>query len=194
MVKIKFCGMTTPADCMKAVDLGVDFIGFVFYKGSPRYVTPDAVREMAAQIAGRARTVGIFVEEKDDEILDTMDFCGLDFCQVFHSSHIPNRIMTYRIKDHFPEISPGNDGLILFDTYSEGLGGSGRSFDLKLLHGAPFLDRAFVAGGISEENVTSVMQLSPFGVDLVSSIESSPGKKDHTRMESFVKKVRGSIR
>jgi phosphoribosylanthranilate isomerase len=193
MAKIKFCGMTNPADCMKAVDLGVDFIGFVFYKRSARYVTPDTAKEMALQVEGRAQTVGVFVEEKDDDILKIMGFCGLDFCQVFHSSHIQNRITTYRVKDHLPEISPDDDGLILFDTYSEGLGGSGRSFDLRLLRGTPFMHRAFVAGGISEENVTSVIQLGPFGVDLVSSIEASPGKKDHAKMESFIRKVRGNI-
>jgi phosphoribosylanthranilate isomerase len=193
MVKIKFCGMTNPADCVKAVDLGVDFIGFVFYEKSARYVTPDAVREMALQVEGRAQTVGVFVEKKDDDILKIMGFCGLDFCQVFHSSHVPNRITAYRVQDHLPEISPDDDGLILFDTYSEGLGGSGQSFDLSLLRGAPFMNRAFVAGGISEENVTSVIQLGAFGVDLVSSIEASPGKKDHVKMESFIRKVRSNI-
>ena len=81
MVKIKICGMTNLEDCQTAIDLGVDFIGFVFYKKSARYVAPEMVREISETINGKAKTVGVFVEETEDEIDRLVDFCHLDFAR-----------------------------------------------------------------------------------------------------------------
>ena len=102
MVKIKICGMTNLEDCQTAIDLGVDFIGFVFYKKSARYVAPEMVREISERINEKAKTVGVFVEETEDEIDRLIDFCHLDFAQVYNSPNGPhgaNRICVYRVKD-----------------------------------------------------------------------------------------------
>jgi phosphoribosylanthranilate isomerase len=219
LCKVKICGMTNMEDCLAAIDLGVDFIGFVFYKKSARYVTPETVREISEAINGRAKTVGVIVEETEDEIDKLVDFCHLDFVQVYNANaarKLPqkrakrtegvassgfaggggdaspgngaNRICVYRIKDAVPEVAP--EGLVLFDSYSEGFGGSGMSFDVNLLKGHSSLERAFIAGGIDEENVYRVLALKPFGVDLVSAVEKEKGKKDPFKMEHFMKKVR----
>ncbi|OPY59897.1 MAG: N-(5'-phosphoribosyl)anthranilate isomerase [Syntrophorhabdaceae bacterium PtaU1.Bin034] len=189
MARIKFCGMTNLDDCMEAVDLSVDFIGFVFYVKSRRYILPARARRIIEKLDGKIKTVGVFVEESDDQIADILDYCSLDFAQVYRPSSIINKITVYRIADRLPDHI--GEGLMLFDTYAAGYGGSGTSFDFSLLKTCPVLDRAFVAGGINSENVEEVLRLNPFGVDLVSSIESSPGKKDHRKMELFVNKVRG---
>jgi len=189
MVKVKVCGMTNFADCEKAVDLAIDYVGFVFYKRSKRYVSPEDARRIARKIGDRARKVGVFVEESDDEARVVMDSCNLDFCQVYRRSAIKNKITVHRIGDKLTG-EPPPKGLILFDRYSDDFGGSGKPFDFGMLKGAPFLDRAFIAGGISEENVLDVLQLKPFGVDLVSSVEAYPGKKDHRKMEAFMNRVR----
>jgi phosphoribosylanthranilate isomerase len=243
MVKIKICGMTNPEDCLTAVDLGVDFIGFVFYKKSARYAAPEMVREITERIDGKATTVGVFVDETEDGINELIDFCHLDFAQVYNTklhskAHrggkegptIPaggqaqarvkraegvagapacgswldtggggdesprnrpagdNRICVYRVKDHVPEVTA--NGLILFDSYSEGFGGSGTPFDINLLKDHSALGRAFIAGGIDEGNVHRALALKPFGIDLVSSVEKHKGTKDPLKMESLVKKVR----
>ncbi len=108
MVKIKICGMTNLEDCQTAIDLGVDFIGFVFYKKSARYVAPEMVREISERISRKAKTVGVFVEETEDEIDRLVDFCHLDFAQVYNRQNGPhgaNRICVYRIKDTLPEVA-----------------------------------------------------------------------------------------
>jgi phosphoribosylanthranilate isomerase len=153
MVKIKICGMTNLADCLKAVNLGVDFIGFVFYKQSMRYVMPEMVREISEEINGKAKTVGVFVEETEDEIDRLVDFCHLDFAQVYNQAVKDNRISVYHVKDHLPEVTA--NGLVLFDSYSGGFGGSGMHFDVNLLKDHSALGRAFIAGGIDEGNVYS---------------------------------------
>jgi len=188
MVKIKICGMTNLDDCQAAVDLGVDFIGFVFYKRSKRYIEPASVRQITEQLHGTAKTVGIFVEERDEEIEGLIDLCGLDFAQVYNSKSATNRISVVRVGETVPEVA--GDGLILFDSYSEGFGGSGRPFNIGILKHHEALERAFIAGGIDEENVFEAIALKPYGVDLVSSVEKHRGKKDIAKMKNFVKKVR----
>jgi phosphoribosylanthranilate isomerase len=188
MARIKLCGMTNLDDCEKAADLSVDFIGFVFYRKSKRYVTPEKVRKVVKSLDGRVQTVGVFVEEKDSDMAAVMEYCGLDFAQVYRPSSVANRIRVYRIADAPPDIP--EEGLLLFDSYTEYFGGSGRSFDHTILAAGTFLDRSFIAGGIDEQNVREVLRLKPFGVDLVSSVEAHPGKKDHEKMEKFVKEVR----
>ncbi len=188
MPKIKICGMTNPDDCMAAMDLGVDFIGFVFYKESRRYVAPQRVRDITEKIDGKAKTVGVFVKENEREIDHLMSFCHLDYAQTYGKSAQDNRISVYRIDDTVPPVGPV--GLVLFDSYSTGFGGSARSFDIGLLKGHSSLPRAFIAGGIGEHNVYAALALDPFGVDLVSSVEREKGIKDHVKMENLVKMVR----
>ena len=188
MVKVKICGMTNLEDCLAAVDLGVDFIGFVFYKQSRRYVAPERVRDISEKINGRVKTVGVFVEETENEIDRLVDFCHLDFAQVYNQSVKDNRINVYRVKESVPEVA--ETGLVLFDSHSKGFGGSGIPFDINLLKGHSTLERAFMAGGIDEGNVYHALGLKPFGIDLVSAVEKEKGKKDLFKMEHFIKKVR----
>jgi phosphoribosylanthranilate isomerase len=187
--KVKFCGMTNLDDCLAAIDLGVDFIGFVFYEKSARCVKPLVVQAITERIGGQVKTVGVFVDQKEDEINRLLAFCGLDFAQVYRPTDgIENRITVYRVKDKAPEVDEG--GLVLFDSHTEGFGGSGASFDLGLLGGHPALKRAFVAGGIGEHNVSGALQLEPFGIDLVSSIEAKKGKKERLKMKNLMDRVR----
>lgn len=192
MVKIKFCGMTNLDDCKKAVELGVDYLGFVFYKKSSRCMTPEGVRRIVERLDEGAGTVGVFVEESDEQIAELVDYCGLDLAQVYRASRLRKSIIAIRVAERPPEIPPG-DGLILFDSYSEGFGGSGGSFDFGLLEASAALPRAFVAGGISEGNVHEVLRLRPLGIDLASSVEEYKGKKDHGKMERFIKTVRSFL-
>jgi phosphoribosylanthranilate isomerase len=190
--KIKLCGMTNLDDCKKAMELGVDYVGFVFYRKSSRYVTPERVKRIVEKLNGGTTTVGVFVDEGDEEIAELVDYCGLDLAQVYRPSGLPTAITAIRIAERLPEM-PLGEGLVLFDTYTDGFGGSGRSFDLSLLKGCSALARAFVAGGIGEHNVLDVLHLQPFGIDLVSSVETYRGKKDHGKMERFIKTVRSFV-
>jgi phosphoribosylanthranilate isomerase len=188
---MKFCGMTNLDDCLAAMDLSVDLVGFVFYKRSPRYIMPGRVRKIVQGLGGRVKTVGVFVEEDDREIAEIMEHCGLDLAQVYRESQLSNTIYAYRIRDSLPaELSKG---LVLFDRYSEGFGGSGQTFDFSLLDNCTEINRAFIAGGLNERNVESVLRFAPFGVDVASGVEAYPGKKDYRKMARFAEKVRGYL-
>ncbi len=189
MVKIKVCGMTNLDDCLKGQELGIDFVGFVFYRHSKRCVTPQDVRKIIEGIGPSIDTVGVFVEESDEEMRRIVHYCGLGYAQVYRESALQETIRAFRVADSLPSDLP-REGLMLFDSFTDTVGGSGQAFPLRLVAGGSFLDRAFIAGGINEHNVADVLRLKPFGVDLVSSLEAYPGKKDHEKMERFVKTVR----
>jgi phosphoribosylanthranilate isomerase len=192
VVKIKCCGMTNLDDCRMAEDLGVDFVGFVFYGKSKRCVTPAEVRRIAARLESGIRTVGVFVEEGDEEIAGILDYCGLHYAQVYRGSTLPRAIRAFRVAGRIDTPFP-EEGLLLFDSDTTGFGGSGQSFDLGVLPGdRALLDRSFIAGGMDEHNVHRALRLRPFGVDAVSSLEAEPGKKDRRKMERFVKAARRS--
>ena len=193
MVKIKCCGMTNLDDCKLAEALGVDFVGFVFYKKSTRRVTPGTVSRITERLGKEISTVGVFVEENDREIAQIVDDCGLDLAQVYRASTLRATIRAFRIADTILEPVPV-EGLCLFDSYTEGFGGSGQPFDLSALPvDKALLGRAFIAGGIDEQNVHDALRLEPFGIDLVSSLEAYPGKKDQRKMERFIKTARSFV-
>jgi len=189
MVNIKMCGMTNLDDCLAALDLAVDFIGFVFYRKSKRYVPPRTVRKIIGVLDGKIKTVGVFVEESESGVKEALDFCGLDLAQVYRPMDIAGKISVSRVRgDRAPKAEA--QGLVLFDRHTGAFGGSGIPFDYELLRGHPALPRAFIAGGIDEHNVSRALALRPYGIDLVSSVEASPGIKDRIKMKNLVNKVR----
>jgi len=188
-MKVKFCGMTNVEDVMYAVELGVDFVGFVFYPRSPRFVEYKTVRDILKQTGGAVKSVGVFVNNPESEIRWAMEYCGLDYAQVYSDIPIERTIRVYRIKDKLPD-KVKEDGLILFDSYSNSIGGSGKQFNLALLKNFNQKDRLFVAGGVSLKNIERIAKLGVFGVDLVSSVELFPGKKDPVKMREFILAVR----
>ena len=188
MANVKICGMTNVDDCRAALDLGVDFIGFVFYEKSKRYVSPENVRGIVETLEGKIKTVGVFVDESEAEVKEILDFCGLDFAQVYRPMAIPGKISVSRVRDRSPEAE--SEGLVLFDRHTDAFGGSGIPFEYELLRDHHALPRAFIAGGIDENNVSRVLALSPYGIDLVSSVEARPGVKDRIKMKNLINKVR----
>ncbi len=188
-MKVKFCGMTNIDDVLAAVDLGVDFVGFVFYQKSKRFVEYNVVSDILNKIdSSNVKTVGVFVEQTDYEIKKTVSFLNLDYAQVYKDIDDIKTIRVYRIKDGLPKLIR-DDGLILFDSFTQSIGGSGRTFDWGAIDSFKDKNRLFVAGGISQDNVNQIKDLGVYGVDLVSSIEKYPGKKDVNRMREFMKRV-----
>lgn len=185
---VKFCGMTNLKDVFYSLDLGVDFVGFVFYKKSPRFIEPQEVKNILKQLPKDTKSVGVFVEESKNEIVSIMDYCGLNYAQVYSDVNIQNIIRVYRIKDTLPDKI--YEGLVLLDSLTAQVGGSAQKFDWSLLKDFYAISRTFVAGGVSLDNIEEIANYKPYGVDLVSSIEAYPGKKDPVKMKNFIDKLR----
>ena len=215
MTWVKICGMTNLKDALVAVDAGADAVGFVFYEKSPRYVTVERAREICEGLPSRVDKVGVFVNESPERVSETADQAGLTAVQ-FHGDEYkkPERyalggkqffclpvveiIQEMRGQSSFfygfPKF-PKDTGVLLDSGNQEQRGGTGRTFAWGEAHGFISALRTVypvvIAGGLSSSNVGwAVEYLKPWGVDVVSGVEASPGKKDADKVRAFVRAVR----
>ena len=200
MVKVKICGITNLDDARSAVAAGCDALGFVFYRKSPRYISPDDVSGIIRKLPGKIVKVGVFVDEKAQRIKNIAKLCRLDFVQL-HGGESVNFcrklkglkiIKAFRVKGTIDEndISRYKVKAYLFDTYVKSkAGGTGKSFNWSLLCGIKRTKTpVFLSGGISSKNVKkAVKTVKPQWVDVSSSVEKLPGRKDAKKVREFIK-------
>jgi len=200
MVKIKICGITNAEDAQAAVDVGCDALGFMFYKKSPRYISPDKAKEIADQLPNRIIKIGVFVNAKEEQVRRIAKLCGLNMLQ-FHGNESPEFcskfkdfkvIKAFRIKDKvdLDKVLRYKTFAYLFDAFVKSkLGGTGRQFKWKLLTDKTNIKQPiFLSGGLNSGNVVrAIKTVHPEWVDASSSLEKSPGKKDIVKLTNFVK-------
>jgi len=207
-VRVKFCGITSAEDAEKAISVGADALGFVFFKESPRYVTPEHAATIIGGLPPFVSAVGVFVNEDLGFIEDCVENCGLNvvqlhgdedvkYCLNFKSLRLKDvkLIKAIRVKDRESILSieecPAD--AILLDAYKSSVyGGTGKGFDRSLaLLAKEFGRRLIVSGGLDPDNVHDIIkEVRPYGVDVSSGIETSPGKKNVELMEEFMLEVR----
>ncbi|HET7286667.1 MAG TPA: phosphoribosylanthranilate isomerase [Pyrinomonadaceae bacterium] len=205
MTLIKICGITNLNDAHAAISAGADALGFNFYKPSPRYITPEAAREIINTLSDSIFTVGVFVNEgSPDSVRRKANRAGVKAVQL-HGDEPPEYcdaltdievIKTFGVSINFDinDLYPYNLDSVMLDTKDNRLrGGTGRVFDWMVAQKVRLhFPKVYLAGGLSPENVTEAIQMvQPYAVDACSSLEDKPGIKNHERMRVFVNKVRG---
>ncbi|MGY8759718.1 MAG: phosphoribosylanthranilate isomerase [Nitrospinaceae bacterium] len=200
-IKVKICGMTQLKDALFAVEQGVDAVGFIFYKKSPRAVTMKTVREIITKLPPLVDTVGVFVNESAERLNKIADYCGLDLVQL-HGEESPafcrkihrRVIKAFRVKDlqSIKQLEKFPVSGFLLDTFSDDLhGGTGKTFDWNLALPAKKMGPVILAGGLTPRNILqAVRQVRPYGVDVCSGVEKSPGIKDLEKVRAFLKNIR----
>ena len=201
VVRTKICGITRLEDALAAADSGADAIGLVFYKKSPRYVPPEVAASIIAQLPPFVTTVGLFVNEPTDEIIQILDIVPLDLLQ-FHGSEVESDCCCYsRPYIKAVAMKPGLDVKnvisqfpsaqgILLDTYDVVLpGGTGKAFDWSKV--PQNLNKPIIlAGGLTPENIRQAVDVvNPWAVDVSGGVEKSKGKKDHRLIQAFIEGV-----
>lgn len=202
--RVKICGITNPADALAAVDAGADAIGFILYEKSPRYVTFAQAAEISKQLPPFILRVGVFVNVSPDIVVRAISEIGLTMLQ-FHGDEPPEfcaqfGLMTmkaFRMKDAsvLAEIAKYNTDAYLLDAYAPGVrGGTGHTFNWDLALEAQKLGKPiFISGGLTPHNVAdAIHKIHPFGVDVSSGVEVSPGKKDHAKVKAFIEAVKAN--
>jgi len=195
MTRIKICGITTIEDGLAAVRCGADALGFVFAE-SRRQVTPERVWEIVRRLPPFVATVGVFVDEPAEWVEKIARECRLTALQ-FHGHESPDYcrgfdravIKAFGVKDGsvHEEMARYRVDACLLDSWRGG--GTGRSFDWEMIGNAG--ERIILAGGLTPKNVVeAIRMIRPYAVDVSSGVEASPGVKDHTKMEAFVRHVR----
>jgi phosphoribosylanthranilate isomerase len=199
--RVKFCGMTRREDAVVAADLGADAIGFVFWEGSPRAIAPQAARDIARALPPLLWRVGVFVDATVAEIRDVAEAVGLDVVQL-HGDESPDtaqalggrivKALGRREHDLIAAAAPWpHDVLLLVDAIDPvRRGGTGELADWDGARALAARRRVVLAGGLVAENVgDAIRAVRPYGVDVSSGIEASPGVKDRRRMQAFMDAV-----
>jgi len=203
MIKVKICGITNLEDALAALFSGANALGFVFYKKSPRYISPLKARNISRILPKKISRVGVFVDEDARTVKKLARFCGLDMLQ-FHGRETPaycRKFKGYKVIKAFlvkkeldlAKISEYKGCAWLFDTYTKGSsGGTGKKFNWNLLRNAVKMKHpVFLSGGLTARNVgRAIKLLKPDWVDASSALESMPGKKDHKKIKRFIQTSR----
>jgi phosphoribosylanthranilate isomerase len=203
-VKVKICGVTSVKDAQIAAEAGADAIGLMFYAGSPRHISSETAQEIARNLPLSVIRVGVFVDPEPSEVFAAIQACGLNVLQ-FHGAETPEfcrqfGIMTmkaFRIRDaeSLAPVSSFNTDAFLLDSHVSGkAGGTGEKFNWDLAVEAKKLGRpVFLAGGLTPENVAEALRaVQPYGVDVSSGVEISPGKKDPEKIRAFIAAARSA--
>lgn len=202
MTEIKICGMTNVDDAMNAAKCGADALGFIFYRKSPRYVTPEVAREIIKNLPHSVCKVGVFVNHDTKAINDIVEFCGFNLIQL-HGSESPQYCRQFpqsmlikglspRSENDFKKIANYPVSAILVDAYNPKLyGGTGKKSDWDLAVKIKENHTLILSGGLNLENIREALKIvSPDAVDINSGVELSPGRKDPEKVREIIELVR----
>ena len=196
--KVKICGITNLKNALEESEIGVDALGFVFFKDSPRYIDPIEAGKIINLLPTFVLRVGLFVNPSKNEVLSAISDSRInmiqfhgdeneEFCNQFNLPYI--KAVAFRDDLNLLEYCKlyTSSSAILVDTYSEKLrGGTGKTFDWDLLPKELPLP-IIIAGGLDSANVSLLIKtLNPYGVDVSGGVEREKGIKDYNMMKNFV--------
>lgn len=208
MTRVKICGITNLDDALAAIDAGADALGFNFYERSPRYMVPDAAKDIIAKLPANITKVGVFVNSSLDEIERINSSLPVEVIQLHgnEDSDFVRRLITltdakvikaFRVSASFdPNVALDYEvDHFMLDTDSRTFGGSGEAFDWEAaVKFKELFPNFYLAGGLTPENVSeAIRKVRPFAVDVCSGVESAKGKKDRSKVMAFVRNAKNSL-
>ncbi|MFI5177401.1 MAG: phosphoribosylanthranilate isomerase [Vicinamibacterales bacterium] len=201
--RVKICGITRAEDAAEAVRLGADALGFVFWAQSPRVVSPDVARAIAASVPPLVARVGVFVDAPVAEVITIARLVGLDAVQLHGDelvdayAGVPARIIKAVVLDADDDLEraarlPPHVTPLIDAADRAKRGGTGRIADWSSAAGLARRRPVMLAGGLSAENVAEAIRVvRPWAVDVSSGVESAPGIKSTERLEQFFAAIGG---
>lgn len=205
-IQIKICGLTNVDDARCALEAGADCLGFVLAPRSPRYLAPEKLEALCGQLPAHACTVGVFVDAPLAEIRRIVLACRLDIvqlhgdeplteadalraggCRIWRSWRL-QRPADVAAAERFPA-----DAVLVDSSSAQARGGTGKLADWNLAAQLARQCRVMLAGGLTPQNVrAAIHRVRPFGVDVSSGVEASPGRKAHAKIREFVAAARAA--
>lgn len=204
-MKIKICGITNQEDAAAAVVAGADALGFIMYRKSPRFVEPAVARAIITGLPPFVLAVGVFVNETADRVRGLVDECGFALAQLhgdesalYCQSLGRPALKAIRLKDRGAFLAlaefhgRANVRGFLIDAFSDqAYGGTGQTVDWTLAKEAARSTPIILAGGLTPTNVAdAISQVRPYGIDVSSGVEQSPGKKNQDKVKAFIQAAR----
>jgi phosphoribosylanthranilate isomerase len=200
-VRIKVCGITNLADALMAAEAGADALGFIFVEGTPRYVTPARAARIVAALTPFVMPVGVFWDHGLDHVRAVADECRLGAVQ-FHGSEGPDMVAasprpvlkTVKVtrREDLAVLDRYRPAAFLLDSPARWSEGEPRApISWKLARLAAARGRIVLAAGLTPDNVAEAVRIArPYGVDVNSGVEQSPGRKDPAKVRRFIEAVR----
>lgn len=205
--QLKVCGLTQLGQIRELVEIKINFLGFIFYEKSPRYVLNHLSLDEISKI-NHGRKVGVFVNDTVNKIIKISEKAGLNLIQL-HGDENEDYISCLRLQlnpkiEIIQVIRVGNQNAeqlqeminhqpttvnyLLFDTNSKAFGGTGKTFDWNILNEIKIPCSYFLSGGISEINIENIDKLNqkPFALDINSKFETEPGVKDLEKIKNLI--------
>ncbi|CUT02208.1 phosphoribosylanthranilate isomerase [Candidatus Chrysopegis kryptomonas] len=202
-VLVKICGITNFEDAINSVESGADMLGFVFYKGSKRYIEPEKSAEIIREVSSFALCVGVFVNNDVEEIKRIIDQTMIDVVQLSgdESPDVCEKLKSYvkvvksfKVGDNFSEKILQNYDVdyVHFDTFIDGeFGGTGKTFNWDKIVGLSEKYKVILSGGLNSENVKdAILKVKPYAVDVSSGVEDFPGKKNFEKIKKFIENAK----
>lgn len=205
--QLKVCGLTKLDQIQELISLNVDFLGFIFYEKSPRYVLNPLSLDEISKI-NHSGKVGVFVNENIERIVEISEKADLNFIQLHGDENEEfiselrknlkseiNIIKVIRVGNQSSDElqktinrQPSTINYLLFDTDSKAFGGTGKTFDWNILNEIEIPFPYFLSGGISLENIenSELLNQKPFALDINSKFEIEPGNKDLEKIKKFI--------
>jgi phosphoribosylanthranilate isomerase len=200
VVLVKICGITRAEDAAAAVECGAGALGFVFWPGSPRCIDPYRARAIAATLPPFVTAVGVFVNQPAEYVTHVAALVRLGAVQLHGDETVADAagiaspvIKAVTVADPQLSVWPSRT-LLLVDVHDpEKRGGTGRTVDWSAAAAIAAQRRILLAGGLTPENVGGAIAfVRPFGIDVSSGVETSPGVKDHRRLRALFEAVNGT--
>jgi phosphoribosylanthranilate isomerase len=215
MTLVKICGTTSLEDALAAAEAGADLLGFILYPKSPRYVTPERIAAIVAGVRATIptppRCVGVFVNTPPAEVLEMLAQTGLDLAQLhgdepaaalsalqgrgFKAVRPTGLENALALAATYASIGAAAGPDLLIDAYDpQAYGGTGQRADWGAAAVvAQRVSHLLLAGGLTPDNVAAAVQaVRPWGVDVASGVEISPGRKDYAKVQAFIAAAKGA--
>ena len=200
MMFIKICGITRAEDAQAAVECGASAVGFVFWPESPRYVEPDRARAIIATLPSSVAAVGVFVNQPASHVKDIVSLAQLAVVQLhgdespaFAAEMMRPVIKAVSVDGGRPAVADWPESVMLLVDARDPVrrGGTGLRVDWPAAAALARGRRLLLAGGLTPENVAeAIAHVRPFGIDVSSGVERSPGVKDHGRLKALFDAMR----
>jgi phosphoribosylanthranilate isomerase len=193
-VFVKICATTSEEDALLAVAMGADALGFIFAP-STRQIAPAVARDIVRRLPPEIITIGVFRDQSREQVVDVVTTAGLRGAQLSgHESAESTKWVRERVPLVIKAFAAGDRSVtgakefgadvVMLDAPSPG---SGQVFDWKLAEGVPDGVRFLLAGGLNADNVAeAIRRVRPWGVDVATGVEASPGRKDPRKLRAFI--------
>jgi len=190
-MRVKICGITNYEDAKLAIDFGADALGFVTYKKSPRFISPEEIKKIIQKLPPFVTKTVLFVNETPEFINEIMKYTKADIAQIhfeadegFFKRLECNYLKVVRAKN-IKDLEKYKNEYRIVDAFVPEYGGSGKRLPIEWFE-TKDNSKIILAGGLTPENLKEVLKYGFYGVDVSSGVEEKPGKKDKKKVKNFI--------